>query len=214
MGKELVLASETDREGLNFDKVAHFLSVGILGKTTDADAYLEEFTDFEVGALRCVTGKALHDVLLDVDACIAPPYGPILDKNLGHIDNLKSRGMRFGVYSNCKGMERLDPLREMGVPIYSGNKAKPAASGFIEVCQSMDFDPESTWMVGDNPLTDGGAVGVLEGMAFVRPIEVDKRYVPSRSKRAKLALSGWLRQLAIFRTVSGNDKIIRLGNRK
>lgn len=181
-----------------------------MGKTTDADAYLEEFTDFEVYTLRCVTGKALLDVLLDVDACIAPPYGPILDKNLGHIDDLKRTGMRFGVYSNCKGMERLDPLREMGVPIYSGNKAKPAASGFIEVCKSMDFDPESTWMVGDNPLTDGGAVGVLEGMAFVKPIAVDKRYVPSQSKRTKLAISGWLRSLAMFRTMFDNDKIIRL----
>ena len=201
---------ETDREGLNFDKIQHFLGVMLGNKTANADAFLNSFDAFDVEMLRELTGKSITNVLLDIDGCIAPPYGPIISQNLAHIDNLKRKGVNFGVYSNCKSMDRLNPLREMDVPVYDGHRAKPAAAGFIEVCLGMNFDPSQTWMVDDNPLTGGGAVGVLEGMAFVNPIQVDKRYVPSRSKRVKLALSGILRGFAIQRTLQNNPQMHRL----
>lgn len=206
MRGEIVIPDEVDREGLNPDKLRHFLAVMFKNKTAEADVYLARFVDLDIHRLRDLTGKAAHNVLLDVDDCIAPPYGPILEENLGHIDNMKREGVHFGVYSNCKGMERLTPLSEMGIPIYSGRHAKPSSAGFLEVCRTMDFDPSKTWMVDDNPLTGGGAVGVLEGVAFVNPIGADPKYV-SAKKRARLYLSGLLRKLAIFRTLQGNTKI-------
>lgn len=209
MSKEIIVPGEVDREGLDANKLRHFFDVVLRGKTANADAYLEEFVAFDVDRLRDLTGKSAQNVLLDVDDCLAPPYGPILDANLGHIDNMKRGGVNFGVYSNCKGMDRLEPLREMGIPIYSGKHAKPSATGFIEVCRTMDFDPAKTWMVDDNPLTGGGAVGVLEGVAFVKPIGVDPTHV-SAKKRVKLFLSGLFRQLAMARTLQGNTKIHRL----
>ena len=206
MSKEIVTA-EANREGLNADKIRHFFGV-MGGKTRAADVYLEEFTRFDVRRLREETGKRVSNALLDVDDCTAYPYGPFPDKNLGHIDNLKRDGVGIGVYSNCKAMERLAPLREMNVPIYGGDVAKPAGSGFIEVCGTMDFDPAETWMVDDNPLTGGGAVGVLEGVAFVKPMGVNPEYVAFK-KRLKLAFSGLLRKIAIARTLQGNGKILR-----
>jgi predicted HAD superfamily phosphohydrolase YqeG len=208
MSKEIIVP-EVDREGINPDKLRHFFDVVLRGKTADADAYLESFVDFDVDRLRDLTGKSAENVLLDVDDCLAPPYGPILDKNLGHIDNMKRAGVNFGVYSNCKGMDRLEPLREMDIPIYSGKHAKPSSAGFIEVCKTMGFDPAKTWMVDDNPLTGGGAVGVLEGVAFVKAIGVDPKHV-SAKKRVRLFLSGLFRQLAMARTLQGNTKIHRL----
>ena len=209
MSREIIIPDEVDREGLDANKLAHFFDVVWARKTAKADAYLESFLAFDICHLRDLTGKAAENILLDVDDCIAPPYGPILDANLGHIDDMKRAGVNFGVYSNCKGMERLAPLRDMGIPIYSGKHAKPFATGFIEVCRTMDFNPQKTWMVDDNPLTGGGAVGVLEGVAFVKPIGVDPKYVPLK-KRAKLYLSGLFRKLGIFRTLQGNRKIHRL----
>ena len=213
MSEKLIMShEEANREGLDPIKLKHFFDVVVLGKTARADAYLNDFGQFDIEHLRDLTGKFLAHVLLDVDGCIAPPYGPIRDENLGHIDDLKRRGVSFGVYSNCKGMERLQPLRQMDVPIYSGKHAKPAAKGFIEACESMNFDPNKTWMIGDNPLTDGGAVGVLEGTVFVKPIATDYRLIGSKLKRASMFFSGIFRKLALARTLDGNKKIHRFLN--
>lgn len=206
---ELTLAEESNREGLNVTKLAHFFNVALAGKTAGADAYLKKFTHFDPRLLRELTGKRIKGALIDVDACIAPPYAPIPDENLGHIDNMKCDGLNVGIYSNCKGMDRLWPLRAMGIRMYAGRHAKPSAAGFRDACKDMDFAPDETWMLGDNPLTDGGAVGVLEGVAFVEPIPVDPRYV-SAAKRVKLSVMGLFRQLAIARTLSNNTKILRL----
>ncbi len=199
----------TDREGLNGVKLRHFMNVMLSGKTRAADAYLGNFADFDVRQLEMLTRKKIGHILLDIDGCIAPPYGPIRDENLGHIANMKLTGIGVGVYSNCQDMPRLDPLRAMDVPIYGGMIAKPAAEGFLAACQSMGFDPETTWMVGDNPLTDGGAVGVLGGVAFVKPLDVDSHYVPGK-KLVPLALAGILREMALVRTLLDNTKIHRV----
>jgi predicted HAD superfamily phosphohydrolase YqeG len=206
VGEEIIVPCEVDREGLSAEKVRHFLDVVMRGKTADADACLEKFTHFDVDKLRALTGKAIENVLLDIDDCIAYPYGPILEENLGHIDNMKRAGVNFGVYSNCKGMARLDPLRKMNIPIYSGRHSKPSASGFIDACGTMDFNPNTTWMVDDNPITGGGAVGVLEGVAFVKPVGVDLQYV-SLKRRPKLFLDNFFRRLAMAGTLQNNTKI-------
>lgn len=203
-------STETDREGVNGDKLGHFFDVMLKGKTRGADAYLRGFTDFDIPLLSVLTRKRILSLLLDVDGCIATPYGPIQDQNLGHIDNLQRDGVAVGVYSNCQDMPRLDPLRKMGIPIYDGAFAKPARVGFLDACRKMNFDPQKTWMVGDNPLTDGGAVGVLGGVAFVEPIAVDPRYVTTQKKAVALAVSGLLREMAITRTLFMNPQIHRM----
>lgn len=208
MAGEIVRADEVDREGVSFMKARHLLATIFLGRTRGADAYLEKFTDFDIRSLRGRTGKRIRNVLLDVDGCIAPPYREILEENIVHVDHLIGVGVHLGVYSNCKGMERLRPLVERNIPIYSGAHPKPSKEGFLDACESMQFHPLETWMIGDNPTTDGGAVGVLEGMAFVRPVHV----IPpglSFKKRASMHGADLLRRTAIAATLLRNKKIIR-----
>jgi len=203
---------EHDREGVSLPKIKHFIETALYGKTRNADAYLEKFADLNIEALRAMTNKKLRYVLLDIDACIAPSYGPILEENLQKIRELISQGVKIGVYSNCKGMERLNPIREMGIPIYDGELAKPLAEGFEGVCEKFGFNPKETLMVGDNPVTDGGAVGVLEGMVFVKPIPNDKNVKLRFSKKCSLFAQKMLRSLTLFRTLIGNRKILKSEN--
>lgn len=193
---------EITREGLNIPKITHTLGVFFAGKTAAADAYLESFIDFDPEILREVTGKKIKNVLLDIDGCVAPQYGPILPENLQQIGDLLQQGVRVAVYSNCKAMNRLQPLRDMGIQIYDGNIAKPSKEGFLKVCEIIGFDPAETWMVGDNPTTDGGAIGVLEGMAFIKAIPVDPKYVKSPLKRLAMYGANFIRDLSIRRTFS------------
>lgn len=114
---------------------------------------------------------------------------------------------KMGFYSNNNMDERLKPLTDLGVKIYVGEYPKPMAEGFLDACEEFEFDPATTWMAGDNPATDGGAVGVLEGMVLVKPIEQNNE-VLSTKKRAKLVVQKLLRALAMFFTTVGNKKLL------
>jgi len=167
-----------DKTGSLQDNISFLSNVLFYRRTEGADAYLDEFSDFDVKKLRLLTRKKLSAILLDVDGCIAPPCGNICGKNLRKIKELQGQDMEMGVYSNCRELSRLDPLRALDIRIYDGNEPKPKPEGFLNACAFFDFDPMETWMVGDNPLTDGGAIGVLNGVAFVKPIPENWRALP------------------------------------
>ena len=200
--------SDFNREGVSPDKVRHYYRVLFLGVTREADAYLDEFIDFDIQRLQELTGKVISAILLDIDACIAPAYDDILKKNLDKIDQLRADGIGIGICSNSKAMERLNPLIERGIPIYSGKRSKPSADVFLDACTEFGFEPSTTWMVGENPTTDGGAVSVLGGMAFVKPIPAGGKDLGLK-KKIMLPVQMALRRIAIWRTVIGNSDIIR-----
>lgn len=196
-----------NREGVSFEKIAHFMQTVFFGKTKSADVYLDKFYDFDVEKLRKLTDKKLHSILLDIDACIAPAYNEIIPENIQKIRELLSQ-IKIGIYSNCKAMERLNPLIEMGIPIYSGELSKPSKEGYLDACKEFGFQPDATWMVGENPATDGGAVGVLEGMAFVKPIPENNMNLGLK-KEIILPFQKLFRYLAINATLKNNTNILK-----
>jgi HAD superfamily hydrolase (TIGR01509 family) len=78
---------------------------------------------------------------------------------------LRERGLRVGVVSDTgfdlrPAMELLGltPFLDTVVMSYEYGVCKPAATVFLTACDQLRVDPERTLMVGDNPLTDSGAV--------------------------------------------------------
>jgi putative hydrolase of the HAD superfamily len=73
--------------------------------------------------------------------------------------------------------------------------AKPARPLFLAGCESLGVQPDETLMVGDNPLTDGGAVDA--GLtALILPVPSPSRDGRARglSSVARLAITGAPRQ--------------------
>jgi predicted HAD superfamily phosphohydrolase YqeG len=198
-------SGEADREGVNMAKLRHGVNVILHPELVHVDALLDKFEDFDVEALRALTGKRIESVLIDVDGCIAQPYGAILKENLDSIDRLRQH-IGVAVYSNCKALHRLTPLREREIKIYDGHIAKPSAEGFIDACRRARFDVNGTWMIGDSPYTDGGAgvKGVLEGMCLVKPIG-GVGTEASFMQKHKLPVANFLREVAMGSILSGNQ---------
>jgi HAD superfamily hydrolase (TIGR01509 family) len=78
---------------------------------------------------------------------------------------LRDRGLRVGVVSDTgfdlrPAMDRLglSPFVDTVVMSFEYGVCKPAARVFLTACELLDVNPERTLMVGDNPLTDSGAV--------------------------------------------------------
>jgi HAD superfamily hydrolase (TIGR01509 family) len=78
---------------------------------------------------------------------------------------LRERGVRIGIVSDT-GFDLRPALDHLGltpfvdtvVMSFQHGMCKPAVPVFLAACDQLDVDPERTLMVGDNPLTDSGAV--------------------------------------------------------
>ena len=78
---------------------------------------------------------------------------------------LRDRGMPVGVVSDtgfdlrpAMDLLGLSPFFSTVVMSFEYGVCKPAAKVFLTACNQLHVDPERTLMVGDNPLTDSGAV--------------------------------------------------------
>jgi putative hydrolase of the HAD superfamily len=81
------------------------------------------------------------------------------------LEAVRSRGLRVAVVSDTgfdlrPAMDRLGltPYLDAVVMSYEQGVCKPAAAVFRTACDRLGVRPERTLMVGDNPLTDAGAV--------------------------------------------------------
>jgi HAD superfamily hydrolase (TIGR01509 family) len=78
---------------------------------------------------------------------------------------LRDRGLRVGVVSDtgfdlrpAMDLLGLSPFLDTVVMSFEYGVCKPAAKVFLTACDQLHVHPERTLMVGDNPLTDSGAV--------------------------------------------------------
>jgi len=81
------------------------------------------------------------------------------------LKGVRDRGLRVGIVSDTgfdlrPAMDRLgiSPFVDTVVMSFEQGVCKPATSVFLTACDQLDVDPERTLMVGDNPLSDSGAV--------------------------------------------------------
>jgi putative hydrolase of the HAD superfamily len=81
------------------------------------------------------------------------------------LESVRERGMRVGVLSDTgfdlrPALDRLGLSRYLDTVVmsYQQGVCKPAAAVFRTACDQLGVRPERTLMVGDNPLTDSGAV--------------------------------------------------------
>jgi HAD superfamily hydrolase (TIGR01509 family) len=78
---------------------------------------------------------------------------------------LRARGVRVGVVSDtgfdlrpALDLLGLSPWVDTVVMSFEHGVCKPAPAMFLTACERLRVDPGETLMVGDNPLTDSGAV--------------------------------------------------------
>lgn len=96
---------------------------------------------------------------------------------------VRERGLRIGVLSDTgfdlrPTLDRtgLGPYLDVVLFSYELGVCKPAAKSFLTACDRLAVPPAQVLMVGDNPLTDGGAVGAgLTALLLPRPASTGPR---------------------------------------
>lgn len=181
---------DKSREGLTIQKIIQpFLLC--LPRNNHAIAKLELFSSLDVQALSDMFHKNIQGIILDIDECIAPHHGEILPENIAKILEIIARDIKIVVYSNMKKSDRYQALEMAGVPVYTGH-AKPDPRGFQECCEMMSLSATQVLMVGDNFVTDGGAIRAGIDFVKIQPVHTVGESFVKQIKRLPQRFFRWI----------------------
>jgi HAD superfamily hydrolase (TIGR01509 family) len=133
------------------------------GRDLSSDRHHEVWTALyrAAGCERLVPGlsERLYEYTVDAESWEAFP------DTLPTLRALSERGLRLGVVSDtgfdlrpAMDLLGLSPFFDTVVMSFEYGICKPAAKVFLTACDQLQVSPDRTLMVGDNPLTDSGAV--------------------------------------------------------
>ncbi len=160
------------REGLTAEKF--FQPFRLLSpQNTHAIAKVSAFQKISISKINELLGIDIRGVILDIDECVAPHHGEILPENIAAITAMIQEGISMVIYSNMESTDRYNPLieavrNETGylIKVMTNIPAKPHPAGFQACAEELELPPENIAMIGDNFLTDGGAI--RSGMKFIK----------------------------------------------
>ena len=161
-------SSDISREGFTLQKWVHLLRVIFSSRATRVLAAYETFGNVDFVWLW---NSWKRGIILDIDECVAPHHWKILPENIDIIKWLISAWWKIVIFSNMKKSDRYSELEEYGVQVITSDYAKPDVRWFLESCKTLDIPHEQAIMIGDNYLTDGGAVSAGIDFIKIRPIE-------------------------------------------
>ena len=156
--------TSSEREGLTWAKVSRFLSLPF--RPSRLSTYLAA-KRFDEVPLNTLLQDGIKGVLIDADGTIGSHHTRDIDPSiLAHIKKMLQQGLKVAIYTNA-AEDRFQPLEKLGVKVVKNVPPKPDRAGFeIAMKEFLELnDPFKVCMIGDNYITDGGAIDV--GMRFI-----------------------------------------------
>jgi HAD superfamily phosphatase (TIGR01668 family) len=150
------------REGLKWVKIQRFLTLPFSPKNLRTYKAVKRFEDISINGL---VADGIKGVLLDADGTLGPHHTRVFSESVrNHVAKMISAGLRVAIYTNATE-DRFDAFE--GVAIVTDVPPKPDPRGFeIAMKQYLQLDdPATVCMIGDNYITDGGAIDA--GMRFI-----------------------------------------------
>ncbi|MBA4336829.1 hypothetical protein C0416_03585 [bacterium] len=184
---------DISREGLTKEKLLQPLYL-LKPSNNYAVAKVQKFVHMRIEDLNELLGKEYEGIILDVDECVAPHHGEILPENVEHIASMVQQGIRVVIFSNMKASDRYQSVIDKTngkVKVHMSKHAKPDSRGFTECCEKMELPPEKVMMVGDNFITDGGAIRAGIDFVKVEPIKTENEPIGKKLKRLPQLATRW-----------------------
>ena len=156
--------SSSEREGLTRAKVSRFLSLPF--QPSRLSTYISVRRLEEV-PLDILSQDGIEGILLDADGTLGPHHTRSFGSSvLDHVQAMLKQGLKVAIYTNA-AEDRFQIFEELGVKIVNNVPPKPDTAGFeIAMKEFLGLsDPSKICMIGDNYITDGGAIDA--GMRFI-----------------------------------------------
>lgn len=163
-------STDYNREWLQVAKIIQFFRVLFQKKSTELLDYVEEFEQIKFDEYLSQWKRA---IILDIDECVAPHHGNILEKNEEIIKRLILQWWKIIVYSNMQKSDRYSLLEELWIHVVTCPYGKPDKRWFQYCLDYLWVEWEETIMIGDNYLTDGWCKQLSIDFVKVKPIAID-----------------------------------------
>jgi predicted HAD superfamily phosphohydrolase YqeG len=156
------------REGLTGAKVSRFLLLPFQPKYLKAYLAVKRFEDISIDLLL---QDGVKGVLLDADGTLGPHHTRHYpDSVVTHVRQMVVKGLQVAIYTNSsnKLFQQFS-----GIEIVREAYPKPDPRGF-EIAMKNHLkleDPSTVCMVGDNFVTDGGAISAGLRFIYVQPVK-------------------------------------------
>ncbi len=162
------IKNDISREWPTMAKITHTFNLFFANKHIDSFNFVDIFSEIDFDELRSIWKKW---IILDIDDCIAPHHGNILPENLNIIKELVAMGWQIVVHSNMKKTTRYEELEKLWIQIITSLYAKPDKRWFEECLEVLWLEADKVLMIGDNFITDGGAIEAWIDFIKVKPIQ-------------------------------------------
>lgn len=161
------------REGLKWVKIRRFLTLPFSPNALRTYQAVRRFEDISVDRL---VADGIKGVLLDADGTLGPHHTRVFPESVrAHIGEMIAAGLRVAIFTNAME-DRFDAFE--GVAVVTDVPPKPDPRGF-EIAMQRDLqldDPAEVCMVGDNYITDGGAIDAGMRFIHVRPVPGPEKF--------------------------------------
>lgn len=191
------LPPSSPRERLTFAKLWRFLSLPFCPEDLKTWFAVNRFEDVPIDFLH---REGVEGVLLDVDGTLCPHHAREFSASVSqHVMAMKSSGLKVAIFTNAMD-DRFEAFP--GINVVTGVPAKPAPAGFEKaMTEFMGIkNPDKVCMIGDNYLTDGGAISLGMRFIHVQPIDGNETLIHSATRAFGLFCAR-LHAPEIFRTV-------------
>ena len=155
------------REGLKWVKIKRFLTLPFSPKSLKTYKAVKRFEGVPIEVLAA---DGIKGVLLDADGTLGPHHTRVFSESVrDHIAKMVAGGLRVAIYTNAME-DRFDAFED--VAVVTDVPPKPDPRGFeIAMKQYLKLnDPATVCMIGDNYITDGGAIDTGMRFIYVQPV--------------------------------------------
>ena len=164
------------REGLSWAKISRFLS--LFFQPSRLTTYLSA-KRFEEIPLNTLLQDGIEGVLIDADGTMGTHHTREFDTSvLEHVKKMLQQGLKVAIYTNAFE-DRFRSFENLGIKIVNNVPPKPDRTGFeIAMKEFLQLqDPSKICMIGDNYITDGGAIDAGMHFIYIQPIKGNEPFV-------------------------------------
>ncbi len=165
--KEKSAKVKNSREGLKWSKVMRFIALPFCPSRLEVYFAVRRFEDIPVEKL---IEDGVQGVLLDADGTLGPHHTRVFpESSVETVRKMAASGLKAAIYTNSSE-DRFHQFK--GIPVVGEARPKPESRGFEQAmknCLHLN-DPRKVCMIGDNFITDGGAIDA--GMRFIHVLPV------------------------------------------
>ena len=164
------------REGITWAKISRSLS--LIFQPSRLTTYLS-VKRFEEISLNKLLRDGMQGILIDADGTIGPHHTREFDTSiLEHVQKMLEQGLKVAIYTNAFE-DRFQSFKKIGGKIVSNVPPKPDPNGFdVAMKKFLNLqDPSKVCMVGDNYITDGGAIDAGMHFIYIQPIKGKESFI-------------------------------------